>query len=160
MNIQNNCVVGIDYTLTDSDGAVVDTTLDREPLLYLHGAANLLPGMEKALEGKTEGDKFKLTLTPEEAFGVRDEALMHRVPTAELQHIENLQEGSQIQAQSESGNQIYTVILIENEEVTLDGNHPLAGVTLNFDVDVKSVRAATDEEVEHKHAHGAGGHSH
>lgn len=160
MNIQKDCVVSIDYTLSDNEGTVIDTSLEREPLSYLHGAGGLLPGMEKALNGRIEGEKIKTTLIPEEGYGVRDEALLHRVPATELTHIEDLQEGSQIQAESESGNQIFTVILVEDGEVTLDGNHPLAGITLNFEIDVKSVRAASAEELEHGHAHGAGGHQH
>ncbi len=160
MNIQKNCVVSIDYTLTDNEGSVIDTSLEREPLMYLHGSGGLLPGMEKALEGRMEGEKIKTTLLPEEAYGQRDEALLHRVPATDLAHIEDLKEGSQIQAQSETGNQIFTVILIKDGEITLDGNHPLAGITLNFEIDVKSVRAASPEELEHGHAHGVGGHNH
>ena len=135
--------------------------LNREPLVYLHGVKAIIPGMEKALDGRSAGDKFKTTLAPEEAYGQRDEALLHRVPLTDLKHIEGLQEGAQIQAESEGGGTaIYTVILIEDGEVTLDGNHPLAGLTLNFDLDVKSVRAANDEEIEHGHVHGPGGHHH
>lgn len=161
MIIQKNCVVAFDYTLTDNEGTVIDTSLNREPLVYLHGVKAIIPGMEKALDGRSAGDKFKTTLAPEDAYGQRDEALMHRIPHAELKHIEGLQEGSQIQAESEGGGRtIYSVILIKDGEVTLDGNHPLAGITLNFDMDVKSVRAASDEEIEHGHVHGPGGHHH
>jgi FKBP-type peptidyl-prolyl cis-trans isomerase SlyD len=160
MIIQKNCVVTVDYTLTDSEGIVIDSSLSHEPMVYLHGTGSLLPGMEHSLEGKAAGDKFKISLTPENAFGLRDEALVHRVPMDELVHIEGLKEGSQIQAESEAGDQLFTVILIEDHEVTLDGNHPLAGQTLNFDLDVKAVRAATAEEIAHRHVHGAGGHHH
>ncbi len=161
MTIQNDHVASFDYTLKDGDGIVIDTTDQRGPLTYLHGRQSLIPGMEKALEGCAVGDNFQTTISPEDAYGTRDESLVQQVPFNDLAHIEGLKEGSRIKAESDKGGvQIYTVILIKDDEVTLDANHPLAGITLHFDVTVKEVRAATDEELAHGHAHGPGGHQH
>ncbi len=160
MKIEKNSVVSIDYTLTDSNGVIIDTSDGRQPLTYLHGVGSLIPGMENALTGKTVGEKFKVTVEPEEAYGQRDESLLRVIAAEELKGIPDLKVGTQLQADTEAGPKVFTVIKIEGDKVGIDGNHPLAGVTLNFDLDVKEVREATAEEVEHKHVHGPGGHSH
>jgi len=160
MKIEKNSVVSIDYTLTDSKGVIIDTSEGRDPLTYLHGVGALIPGMETALEGKEKGEKFKVTVTPEEGYGQRDESLLRVIDKAELAEVPDLRVGTQLQADTEAGVKIFTVIKIEGEKVGIDGNHPLAGVTLNFDLDVKDVREATAEEIDHKHVHGAGGHHH
>ncbi len=160
MKIEKNSVVSIDYKLTDEQGIVIDTSEGRQPLTYLHGVGALIPGMENALTGKAVGEKFTVTIQPEEAYGQRDESLLRVIAAEELKDIPDLRVGTQLQADTEAGVKVFTVIKIEGDKVGIDGNHPLAGVTLNFDLDVKEVREATAEEIEHKHVHGPGGHSH
>ncbi len=160
MNIAKDHVVEIEYTLTDDEGKVLDTSDGRDPLTYLHGGQNIIPGLEKELEGKVVGDALKVKVDPAEAYGEFNKSLINEVPKEELAQIPELKVGIQLQAQSPQGVQIFTVTAIGETCVTLDGNHPLAGMTLNFDVKVKTVRPATEEELTHGHAHGPGGHQH
>ncbi len=160
MNATQDHVVTIEYTLKDSKGEVLDSSVGSEPLAYLHGFQNIVPGLEKALEGKKKGDELEVKLTPDEAYGQRRDELMSTVNKAELDQIPNLEEGMQLQAQTPQGVQIFTIAEIKGDEVTLDGNHPLAGEELNFKVKVMDVRKATQEELEHGHVHGPGGHHH
>jgi FKBP-type peptidyl-prolyl cis-trans isomerase SlyD len=159
MQIAKNSVVTIDYTLTGPDGQVIDTSVGRQPLPYLHGAGNLIPGLEKQLEGKSAGDTLKVTVAPEEAYGVRDESLTQTAPKSAFQS-PNIAVGQQFRADSPQGQKVFTVTKIEGDSVTVDGNHPLAGIALNFEVNIKDVRAATQEELAHGHVHGPGGHHH
>jgi len=156
MKISPNCVVTLDYQVTDIDHEIVDP--GEGPLVYLHGADGIFPKLEAALTGKTLGDALKVELAPEDAFGEYDEELL----TTEL--VENLPEGvlvgMQLEGSSEHGTHIMTVTQIDDGKAVLDGNHPLAGLTLIFSCTVSDVRAATPEELEHRHAHGAGGHHH
>ncbi|SEO67672.1 FKBP-type peptidyl-prolyl cis-trans isomerase [Aquisalimonas asiatica] len=153
MQIAKDKVVAIDYTLKDDDGSVLDTSEGKEPLAYLHGSGNIIPGLEKALEGKAEGEEVSVNIPPEEAYGERREDLTQVVPRNMFQGVDELQVGMQFQAQSEGGEQIVTIAAIEGDDVTVDANHPMAGVPLNFDVKVVEVRDATEEEKEHGHAH-------
>jgi FKBP-type peptidyl-prolyl cis-trans isomerase SlyD len=159
MQIAKNSVVTIDYTLTGPDGQVIDTSVGRQPLPYLHGAGNLIPGLEKQLEGKSAGDTVKTTVAPEEAYGIRDESLTQTAPKSAFQS-PNIAVGQQFRADSPQGQKVFTVTKIEGDTVTVDGNHPLAGIPLNFEVNIKDVRAATQEELAHGHVHGPGGHHH
>jgi FKBP-type peptidyl-prolyl cis-trans isomerase SlyD len=159
MQIAKNSVVTIDYTLTGPDGQVIDTSVGRQPLPYLHGAGNLIPGLEKQLEGKSAGDTIKVTVAPEEAYGIRDESLTQTAPKSAFQS-PNIAVGQQFRADSPQGQKVFTVTKIEGDSVTVDGNHPLAGIALNFEVNIKDVRAATQEELAHGHVHGPGGHHH
>lgn len=162
MTITADHVVEFDYTLTNDKGEVLDTSRGegRRPLAYLHGKNNIIPGLEKHLEGKKEGDQFNATIAPEEAYGERTDDRVTTVPRAELAQIPDLQAGMQLQAQTPQGTQVVTVTEVNDDTVTLDANHPLAGETLNFDIEVVAVRKATDEEVAHGHAHGPEGHEH
>ena len=160
MQIKTNAVVLIHYTLTDKDGEVLDTSDGQDPLAYLHGRGNLIPGLEKELEGKEQGAKLKVTVPPEEAYGNRDEKLIRKVSRSSFKEVEGLETGMQFQSQSENGIQVFTVINIEGDEVTIDGNHALADVTLTFDVEVTEIREATEEELTHGHVHGPGEHHH
>ncbi len=160
MNISENCVASIHYTLTDGEGKVIDTSEGQEPLAYLHGAGNIIPGLEKALLGKTVGDKFNVSIPAAEAYGVRDDSMVQELPSNMFSGIENIEVGMEFHAETEQGLQVVTVTKVEGDNVTIDGNHPLAGVDLNFDVEVADIRAASAEEMEHGHAHGAGGHHH
>ncbi len=150
----------ISFKLTDGDGALIDETSAEEPLAYLHGHQSFIPAVEAALEGKAAGDELKVTVTPEEGFGPRDEELLHSVPRDRFQtEGGELQAGMQVQGQDDQGNPaIFTIVKVDGETVTLDGNHPLAGRTLNFDLKVAEVRDATAEEISHGHVHGPGGH--
>ncbi len=160
MVIAKDFVVEIDYTLTNNEGEVLDSSNGREPLAYLHGHKNIVAGLEKDLEGKKIGEAFKSVVTPLEGYGELNSQLVTQVPKEELASIPDLKEGISIQAQSSNGVQIFKIIKIEEDKVTLDGNHPLAGQTLYFDVNVKSIREATSEEISHGHVHGPGGHHH
>lgn len=154
MQIARDTVAAIDYKLTDSDGQVLDTSEGREPLSYLHGAGNLIPGLETALEGQTEGDSLTVTVEPEEAYGERDERLVQQVPMAAFEGVEQVEAGMRFQATDEQGQgRVVTVTEVDGDQVTVDANHPLAGQPLNFEVSVVEVRAATDEEIEHGHVH-------
>jgi FKBP-type peptidyl-prolyl cis-trans isomerase SlyD len=153
-------VVLIHYTLKDDNGAVLDSSAGGEPLAYIQGHGNLVPGLEKALEGQQEGSTLAVSIAPADGYGVRDEGLIQRVPKRSLQGAGELKKGMQFQARTEDGMRLFTVTAVVGDMVTLDGNHPLADQTLNFDVEVVTVREATGEELEHGHVHGAGGHHH
>ena len=154
MQITQNTVASIEYTLKDNEGQVLDTSEGREPLTYLHGSGNLVPGLEAALEGNGEGDAVSVTVEPAEGFGDRDENLIQQVPKSAFEGVESIEAGMRFQASDESGQgRIVTVTEVADDEVTVDANHPLAGVPLNFDVNVVEVRAASEEEVEHGHVH-------
>jgi FKBP-type peptidyl-prolyl cis-trans isomerase SlyD len=158
--IQENCVVSFHYTLKDSAGEILDKSEGQDPLSYLHGQKNIIPGLEKELEGKKESEEFSVTIPAADAYGERQEELVTKVSKQELSQVPDLEVGEQLQAQANQGVQVFTVVGIEDEQVTLDGNHPLAGEQLHFDVKVESVREATEEEIAHGHAHGPGGVSH
>lgn len=160
MQIAKHAVVSIDYTLTDPQGKVLDSSSGREPLTYLHGVGGLIPGLEKELEGKQSGDAMTVTIAPENAYGHRDAGMIQAVPRQAFKGVEDIKVGMQFQAQSPQGMRVVTVTKVEPTEITVDANHPLAGVTLKFDVTIKDVRAATPEEISHGHVHGAGGHHH
>lgn len=156
MQISKHKVASIHYTLTDNDGKVLDSSAGREPLVYIQGIGNLIPGMEEGLEGKSKGDKFNIKVSPEKGYGVKDEALQQSVPRSAFGD-QDVRVGMQFQT-NQGG--IVTVTKVGLSEVTVDANHPLAGVELNFDVEVMDIRVATQEELAHGHAHGPGGHHH
>lgn len=156
MQIAKNAVVAIDYTLTDGDGQVLDTSQGRGPLAYLHGAGNIIPGLEKALEGKAEGEKVNVSVPPEEGYGQRDESLIQAVPKKMFAETAEPEPGMQFQAQGPDGARVLTILKVEDDQVTVDANHPLAGQELNFDVAVVNVREASEEEIEHGHVHEPG----
>jgi len=153
-------VVTIHYTLKDDAGAVLDSSAGGEPLAYIQGHGNLVAGLEKALEGKQDGNTLAVVVAPAEGYGERDESLLQRVPKRSLQGSGEIKKGMQFQARTDDGMRLFTVIAVIGDMVTLDGNHPLADQTLHFDVEVVGVREATTEELEHGHVHGAGGHHH
>jgi FKBP-type peptidyl-prolyl cis-trans isomerase SlyD len=160
VTIADKHVVSIHYTLTDDDGETLDSSAGRDPLMYLHGASNIIPGLESALTGKDVGDKVQVTVEPADAYGEVDAELVQRVPREAFEGIEQIEPGMQFEARSpEGGSQVVVVKEVADDGVVIDGNHPLAGQTLHFDVSVEEVRAATDEEVAHGHVHGPG-HSH
>lgn len=160
MEITQQRVVTIHYTLTNDAGEVLDSSRGAEPLAYLHGAGNIIPGLENALAGKRTGDKLSVRVEPAQGYGERDDGLVQSVPRRAFQGIADIQPGMTFHAQSSKGPMRVTVTRVAGDMVTVDGNHPLAGVHLNFDVEVADVRAATDEELSHGHVHGPGGHQH
>jgi FKBP-type peptidyl-prolyl cis-trans isomerase SlyD len=160
MQISSNKVVLIHYTLTDEQGEVLDSSQGTDPMAYIHGMGNIISGLEEALTGRKVGDRFKVSVPPEEAYGVRDDDLIQNVPKSAFEGVAEILPGMQFRAESSEGMQLVTVIDVEDDMVMLDGNHPMAGMTLNFDVEVTDIRDATDEELDHGHVHGPGGHHH
>jgi FKBP-type peptidyl-prolyl cis-trans isomerase SlyD len=160
MPIAQNSVVTIHYTLKDDTGEVLDSSRDGDPIAYLHGHGNLVPGLERELEGKNTGDKIVVTVSPENGYGQYDKALVQQVPRRALQGIAKISVGMQLHAQTEQGTRAVKVTRLVGDMVTLDGNHPLAGKNLNFDVEITDVREASEEELTHGHVHGPGGHDH
>ncbi|WP_297922934.1 peptidylprolyl isomerase [uncultured Agitococcus sp.] len=160
MQISNDNVVSIAYTLTNDEDQVIDTSEGGAPLVYLHGAQNIIPGLENALVGKQVGDKLKVSVEPAEGYGEYQAELVQVVPKRMFAGVDNIEAGMQFHAQTDYGMQIVTVAAVEGEDITVDGNHPLAGQTLHFEVEVVDVRAASKEELEHGHVHGEGGHHH
>jgi len=160
MVIAQDTVVLIHYTLTNESGETLDSSSGGDPLAYLHGQGNIIPGLEKALEGKQAGDKLSVRVEPAAGYGLRDESLVQQVPRRQFGGA-NVQPGMQFHAQTSQGHaRVVTVKRIQGDMVVVDGNHPLAGEVLNFDVEVTEVREATAEELEHGHVHGPGGHHH
>ena len=157
MNISKNSVASFDYTLTDGDNQVLDSSNGSGPLSYLHGHENIIPGLEKALDNRKEGDTFKVTIPAAEAYGVRDEQLVANIPLDNFEQPTQVEAGMQFQAETPDGDRIVTVTKVANGMATIDANHPLAGMDLNFDITVVSVREATEEELEHGHPHQEGG---
>ncbi len=160
MNITKDKVVSIDYTLTDDHGKVLDSSADKDPLAYIHGGGGLIVGLEKELEGKVKGDQLIAIIPPEEAYGIFSEEMIQEVPLENFQDSKEVKPGVQFQIQIEGHMHIATVTKVGESSATIDMNHPLAGYTLHFDVEVMGVRDATQEELEHGHVHGAGGHQH
>ncbi len=160
MPIAQNSVVTIHYTLKDDAGEVIDSSREGDPIAYLHGHGNLVPGLERELEGKSTGDKVNVSVTPEQGYGDYDKNLVQQVPRRALQGIPNVRVGMRLQAQTPEGPRAVVVTRLVGDMVTIDGNHPLAGKNLNFDVEITDVRDATEEELEHGHVHGEGGHHH
>jgi FKBP-type peptidyl-prolyl cis-trans isomerase SlyD len=160
MQVAKNTVVTIDYTLTNPAGEVLDSSRGGEPLSYLHGTGGIIPGLESALDGKSPGDALRAVVPPEQAYGPRKDAMVQAVPRERFQGAPQVEPGMQFQANTPQGPRTVTVVAADDQNVTVDANHPLAGVTLTFDVKVVDVRDATAEEVAHGHAHGPGGPHH
>jgi FKBP-type peptidyl-prolyl cis-trans isomerase SlyD len=153
-------VVSIHYTLKDDQGNILDTSEGKDPLTYLHGANNVIVGLENAIEGKKTGDTFSVSIEPTEAYGEKDEAKKQVLERSMFGEHE-VQVGQQFHAADPEGNSIVvTVTNIDGDDIVIDGNHPLAGLTLNFDVEIVDVREASEEEISHGHVHGEGGHHH
>lgn len=159
MKIANDTAVLLNYTLKDTEGVVMESSVDADPLAYLHGHGNIIVGLEKELVGKSAGDKLEVTVEPAEAYGEHN-ADMVQVVDRNLFEGMDVAPGIQFQAQTSQGVQVVTVVSADDDEVTIDGNHPMAGKTLVFDVEVLEVREASEEELQHKHVHGPGGHHH
>ena len=155
MKVEEHAVVLIHYVLTNNDKEVLDSSEGQDPLAYLHGTGHLIPGLEAQLLGKTAGDKLDVTVQPGDGYGEFNEELVQVVPSDVFDGVESIEPGMQFQTSNEDGSdgETITVVSVENDEVTIDGNHTLAGVTLHFAVDIIEVREATAEELEHGHVH-------
>lgn len=156
MIISKDAVVSIHYTLRDNDGNIIDSSSGKDPLHYLHGRGNLIVGMEEGLDGKSHGEKLNLKIAPEKGYGEKNEKMIQKVPRSAFGD-QKVEAGMQFNTQN---GQVVTITEVGMNEITVDGNHPLAGVALNFEVEIMNVRAATQDELDHGHVHGPGGHSH
>lgn len=154
MKIENNSVVAIHYTLKNNEGEVIDSSEGKEPLRYLAGTGNIIPGLDDALLGLSAGDTKTVVVQPENGYGETDESLVQTLPREVFSGIDEIQPGMEFQAQGPNGEEQYVVVkAVAENEITIDGNHVLAGVVLNFDVSVAEVREATEEEIAHGHVH-------
>ncbi|MEW5797496.1 MAG: peptidylprolyl isomerase [Bacteroidota bacterium] len=160
MKIENEKVVSINYTLRNDQGEILDSSDGREPLAYIHGMGNIIPGLESQLNGKSAGDSLKVSVAPIDGYGEYDLAQVVQVSRSQFEGVPELKVGMQFTASSPEGNQIVTITNINDDTVTVDGNHPLAGKTLHFDVTVVDVRNASPDELSHGHVHGPDGHHH
>ena len=150
----NNLVVSMHYTLTDNDGNVIDSSEGEEPLAYLHGAGNIIPGLEKALVGKVEGDSLQVTIEPEEGYGVVVEELIQTVDKGVFEGVDKVETGMSFESETPDGTIHHVVVKnVEGDDITIDANHPLAGVVLNFDVEIVDIRIPSEEEISHGHVH-------
>ncbi|AIV06903.1 MULTISPECIES: peptidylprolyl isomerase [Vibrio] len=157
MKIEKNVVASLAYKVMLEDGVVVDQSTSEAPLDYLHGHNNLITGLEKELEGKVAGDKFSVTVAPEDAYGDHNDALVQRVPADVFQGVDQIEVGMRFLADTDQGPIPVEVTEVDGDEVVVDGNHMLAGQTLTFEVEVMATREATAEEIEHGHIHQGGG---
>ena len=160
MTIQNKKVVSFHYTLTDQDGEQMETSRDKEPLTYLHGAQNIIPGLESAIAGRSVGDEFQVTLEPADAYGEKKEANIQRISSKHFKFPKKLKPGQIVGLKTRNGPVQVTVVKVGRFNVDVDSNHPLAGQVLTFDVEISAVRDASKEEIAHGHAHGPGGVDH
>jgi len=160
MIIEKNKVISFHYTLKNADGMELESSVGQQPMVYLHGAGNIIVGLENAMQGHKAGDTFEVTVAPEEAYGIRKENNIQRVPLKRLKGLGKIHVGQRLTLQTNQGQVQVTVLKLGRFNVDVDGNHPLAGEHLSFAVEVTDVREPSTEELEHGHVHGPGGHDH
>jgi FKBP-type peptidyl-prolyl cis-trans isomerase SlyD len=160
MTVQTNSVVSLEYNLKDDNNTILDTTKDGEVFEYIHGLGMIIPGLEQALDGKTKGDSFSISIEPKDAYGEKNPEAVQPIPKEHFSNVGEVSPGMQFELHSEHGNQVVTVTEVSENDVTVDANHPFAGMTLHFDVEVVGVREATSEELDHGHIHGSNQHDH
>jgi len=160
MQVANNTAVAFHYTLTNDAGDELDSTAGSEPLMYLHGRGNIISGLEEALKNKEVGDTFIVRIEPADAYGEFNEDMIQVVSRDMFDGIDRVEVGMQFHAAVNSGSGVITVIEVNGDDITVDGNHPLAGQALNFAIEIIDIRQATPEEISHGHIHGPGGHHH
>jgi len=148
LTISENKVVTFEYTLKNDSGEILDSSENNAPITYVHGSGNIIPGLEAELEGRKVGDKFHASIEPEDGYGIRLEDLVQKIDKDRLSHLPKIEIGMQLQAYDEGGMQILTIVDISDNDITLDGNHPLSGQKLHFDVEIIDLREATEEEIE------------
>lgn len=156
MQITDKLAVSIHYILTNGAGEQLDNSRGEKPMVYLHGFGQIIPGLENALSGKIVGDKFVVTVPPAEAYGERRDDMLQVVPMTMFEGVGKVEAGMQFHADASQGVNVVTVTKVDGDDVTIDGNHPLAGEALTFDVEVMDIRPATEDELSHKHIHGEG----
>ena len=156
MQITDKLAVSIHYILTNTSGEQLDNSRDEDPMVYLHGFGQIIPGLESALSGKIVGDKFVVTVPAADAYGERRDDMLQVVPMTMFEDVGKVEEGMQFHADASQGVSVVTVTKVDGEDVTIDGNHPLAGEELTFDVEVMDIRPATEDELSHQHIHGEG----
>lgn len=156
MQITKNKVVSIHYTLKNDGGSVIDSSEGAEPLVYLHGAQNIIPGLERALEGKVADDALEVSIDAVNAYGEYNKELTQVVPSSMFEGVDKLEQGMEFQTETKQGVQVIRIVGVDGDDITIDGNHPLAGERLHFDVTVDSIRDASSEELEHGHIHTEG----
>lgn len=160
MQISKNHVVQFHYTLNEAEGSELENSHKGDPVAYLHGRDGIIPGLAKALEGKSQGEKLEVTLAPKDAYGTRNEESKQRIPIKHLLGTKKPRVGEVVAVQTEQGQRQVTVEKVGRFNVDVDANHPFAGKTLTFNIEIVDVREATAEELSHGHAHGVGGHHH
>lgn len=160
MIAEKDKVVTFHYTLKNAEGEQMETSRDKQPMSYLHGANNIIIGLEKAMEGRSVKDEFSVTVAPEEAYGTRNEANVQRIPLKRLKGIGKISPGQILNLQTNQGPVQVTVLRVGRFNVDVDANHPLAGQALTFDIEITEIRDASEEELTHRHVHGPGGHQH
>jgi FKBP-type peptidyl-prolyl cis-trans isomerase SlyD len=160
MKAEKDNVVTFHYNLTDDAGTVIDSSNEREPLVILFGHGAIIPGLEQAIEGHAAGDRFDVVVPPEQAYGLRRDNFTQRVPKKYFQDGDRLQPGMSTVLNTQEGHRSVTVVKVGSSVIDVDLNHPMAGKTLHFAIEVVDIRAASEEEREHGHVHGAGGHHH
>ncbi|MFW5444359.1 MAG: peptidylprolyl isomerase [Methylococcaceae bacterium] len=156
MQIADKLAVSIHYVLTNATGEQLDSSRDEDPMVYLHGSGQIIPGLESALKGKVVGDKFVVSIPPADAYGERRDDMLQVVAKTMFEGIEKVEEGMQFHADASQGVSVVTVTKVDGDDITIDGNHPLAGESLTFDVEVMDIRPATEDELSHQHIHGEG----
>ena len=160
MIAEKDKVVSFHYTLKNAVGEEMESSSEGNPMTYLHGANNIITGLEKAMEGHAIKDSLIVTLEPEDAYGIRNDNNVQRVPLKRLKNLGKISVGQVLNLQTEKGPVQVTVLKVGRFHIDVDGNHPLAGVQLTFDVEITDIRDASDEELKHRHVHGPGGHQH
>ena len=160
MQIEKSKVVSFHYSLSNTEGEQLESSRERDPMSYLHGASNIIPGLEKEMEGKSAGDSFEVTIAPADAYGERNEAHVQRIPVKHFKSARGLEPGQMVSLQTKQGQVQAVIVKVGRFNVDVDANHPLAGQTLTFDVEITEVRDATEEEISHGHVHGPGGVEH
>lgn len=159
MQIARHCVASFNYILTDDSGQVIDSSQSKAPLSYLHGQGQIVPGLEKAMLGRQAGDSFKIEVPAAEGYGEHQPELVQEVPREAFQGVAEIKPGMQFQGQGPQGAFEVTVVKVDPQTVTIDGNHPLAGKPLHFAIEIVEVREASEEELQHGHVHGPSGHA-
>jgi FKBP-type peptidyl-prolyl cis-trans isomerase SlyD len=160
MIISPNKVVVLHYAVSDSEGTLIDSSYDEEPMAIIHGSGYLIPGLDNALANHKAGDKFEVSVAADDAYGQREDGFVQTIPKEMFEGIDDLAVGAQLRATTDDGEQTVIVVDITDEHITVDGNHPLAGIDLTFDVEIIEVRDATEQELEHGHVHAADGCGH
>jgi len=160
MIVEKDKVVSFHYTLKNAAGEQTETSRENDPMTYLHGANNIIVGLEKAMEGHSVADEFVVTVEPEEGYGIRNEKNVQRVPLKRLKGVGKISVGQVLNLKTNKGQVQVTVLKVGRFNVDVDGNHPLAGAALTFEVEVMDIRDASEEELAHRHVHGPGGHQH